>query len=61
MGQGLSANDLKGSEINQLSNILKLKLKLANQIGQNLLAANYLDDEFLHKIIKIVKTLQKGK
>ena len=61
MGQAQSTHDLTGIEINQISNKLKPKLKLANQIGQNLLAANYLHDEFLQKIINIVKNLTKGK
>ena len=61
MGQAQSTHDLTGSEINEISNKLKPKLKLANQIEQNLLAANYLDDEFLQKIIKIVKNHTKGK
>ena len=61
MGQAQSTNDLAGTEINQISNILTPNMNLANQIGQNLLAASYLDDEFLQKIINIVKNLTKGK
>ena len=61
MGQSQSTNYLTGTEIYQVSSKLQPKLKLANQIGQNLLAANYLDDEFLQKIIAIVKNPTKGK
>ena len=61
MGQAQSTNDLAGTEIIQISNILTPNMNLANQIGQNLLAASYLDDEFLQKIINIVKNLTKGK
>ena len=61
MGQTQSAGELSGIENSQISNRLKPKLKFANQIGQNLLTANYLDDEFLQKIISIVKNPTKGK
>ena len=61
MGQAQSTHDLTGTEINQISNKLKPNLKLANQIGQNLLAANYLDDEFPLKVINIVKNPTKEK
>ena len=61
MGQTQSAEELSGIENSQISNRIKPKLKLANQIGQNLLTANYLDDEFLQKIISVVKNLTKGK
>ena len=61
MGQAQSTQSLTGTEINQISHKLKPKLKLANRIGQNLLAANYLDDEFLQKVINIVKHPTKGK
>ena len=61
MGQAHSADNLPGTEIHQVPNKLQPKLKFANQIGQNLLAANYLDDEFLQKIIGIVKNPTKGK
>ena len=61
MGQAQSTHDLTGSEINQISNKLKPKLKLANQIGQNSLAAKYLEDEFLQKILNIMKNPTKGK
>ena len=61
MGQTQSAEDLSGTKNSQNSNRLKPKLKLANQIGQNLLTANYLDDEFLQKIISIVKNPTKAK
>ena len=60
MGQAQSAENLPGIEIYQVSSKLQPKLKFANQIGQNLLAANYLDDEFLQKIIGIVKNSTKG-
>ena len=49
LGQAYSADYLQGTEIYQVSSKLQPKLKLANQIGQNLLAANYLDDEFFTK------------
>ena len=55
MGQTQSAEELLGIENSQISNRLKPKLKLANQIGQNLLTGNYLHDEFLQKIFSIVK------
>ena len=61
MGQAYSADELTGSEIYQVSSKFQPKLKFANQIGQNLLAANYLDDEFLQKVIGIVKNPTKGK
>ena len=61
MGHTQSTQDLTGSEINQISNELKPKLKLANQIGQNVLTENYLHDEFFQKITNMVKTLQKEK
>ena len=61
MGQTQLAEELSGIENSQFSNRLKPKLKLANQIGQNLLTANYLDDEFLQKIISIVKNPTKRK
>ena len=53
IGQTQSTNDITSSEINRFSNKLKLKLKLANQIGRNLLVANYLDNEFPQKNINI--------
>ena len=61
MGQNQSTNNLTGTEIYQVSSKPQPKLKLANQIGQNSLAANYLDDEFLQKIIAIKKNPTKGK
>ena len=61
MGQAQSTHSLTGTEINQISNKLKPKLNLATQIGQNLLAANYLEIEFLQKVINIVKNPTKGK
>ena len=61
MGQSQSTNNLTGTEINQVSSKLQPKLKLVNQIGQNLLAAKYLDDEVLQKIIAIVKNPSEGK
>ena len=61
MGQTQSAEELSGIKNSQISNKLKPKMKLANQIGQNLLTANYLDDEFLQKIISIVKNPAKAK
>ena len=61
MGQSQTTNNLTGTELYQVLGKLQPKLKLANQIGQNLLAANYLDDEFLQKIIAIVKNPTKGK
>ena len=61
MGQTQSAEELSGIENSQTSNKLKPKLKIANQIGQNLLTANYQDDEFLQKIISIVKNPTKAK
>ena len=48
-------------KLNQTSSKLKPKLNLANQIGQNLLVANNLDDDFLQKNISIVKSSTKGK
>ena len=61
MGQSQSTNNLTGTGIYQVSSKLQPKLKLVNQIGQNLLAANYLDDELLQTIIAIVKNPTKGK
>ena len=61
MGQTQSAGKLSGIENSQISNRLEPKLKFANQIGQNLLTANYLDDGFLQKIISIVENPTKGK
>ena len=61
MGRSQSTNNLTGTEVYQVSSKLQPKLKLANQIGQNLLAANYLDDEFLQKNIGTVKNSTEGK
>ena len=61
MGQAQSTHSLTGTEIKQISNKLKRKLHLANQIGQNLLAPNYLDDELLQNVLNIVKNPTKGK
>ena len=61
MAQTQSTEELSGIENSQISNRLKPKMKLANQIGQNLLTTNYLDDEFLQKIFSIVKNLTKAK
>ena len=61
MGQTQSTNNLTGTEIYQVSNKLQPKLKLANQIGQNLLAANYLDDEFLQKNYQHSEKPNQGK
>ena len=61
MGQAQSTIDQTGIDINQISNRFRPNLKLANQIGQNLLAANYQDDELLQKVINIVKNPTKGK
>ena len=61
MGKTQSAEEFSGIENSQISNRIKPKLKLANQIGQNLLTAIYLDDEFLQKIISIVKNPTKAK
>ena len=57
-GQNNSANPLAG---NRISKQLESKLDLANKIGENILIANYNDNENLQKIIKIVKNPTKAK
>ena len=61
MGQTNSTPSLPGSQNSQISSKYRKDRGLVNQIGQNLLAANYQDDELLQKIIKIVKNPIKAK
>ena len=61
LGLAQSTHSLTGTKINRISNKLKPKLNLANQNGQNLVAAIYLNDEFLQKILNIVKNPTKRK
>ena len=58
MGQSHSTDIPTG---NKISKNFEPKLALADQIGESMLAANYRDDETLHKVIALVKNASKAK
>ena len=58
MGQNNSTNALAGK---QISKQFESKVEIANKIGENMLIANYNDDETLQKLIKLVKSPTKAK
>ena len=58
MGQTNLINTIAGNSISQK---FESKLPIANKIGENLLIANYKDDENLQKIINLVKNPTKAK
>ena len=58
MGQLHSTNTHKG---NSISSKLESKIPIAHKIDENLLIANYKDDETLQKIINLVKNATKSK
>ena len=61
MGQAQSTNEMTGSQIHQISNKLRPKLELANQMGQNHLNAKYLSTNFFNKPCTLMKSNTKGK
>ena len=58
MGRLHSTNTNEG---NSISSKFESKIPIANKIGENLLIANYKDDENLQKIINLVKNPIKSK